>query len=154
MSFAKGLSFFFRINGRKLFLKGSNWIPARVCPANVSAETTRHLLESAREANMNVLRVWGGGIYETDLFYDLADELGILLWQDAMFACAMYPTDAGFLALVENELRYQIRRLSSHPSVVIYAGNNENEKALRNNWYGSLYYRDYVQLYVKTVRRV
>ena len=89
-----------------LHKKGSNWIPARVCPANVSAETTRHLLESAREANMNVLRVWGGGIYETDLFYDLADELGILLWQDAMFACAMYPTDDAFLSLVEDELRW------------------------------------------------
>ena len=158
-SYSKGLSFYFRINGRKLFLKGSNWIPARVCPANVTAETTRHLLQSARDAHMNVLRVWGGGVYETDEFYDLADELGILLWQDAMFACAMYPTDDAFLALVESELRYQVRRLSSYPSVFVYAGNNENEKALRQNWYGtggnfSLYYRDYVQLYVKTVRRV
>ena len=157
--FSHGLSFYFRINGRKLFLKGSNWIPARTCPANVTSELLMNLLGGTRDANMNVLRVWGGGVYESDEFYDLADQLGILLWQDAMFACAMYPTNEAFLDLVEQELRFQVRRLSSHPSVLVYAGNNENEKALRRNWYGtggnfSLYYRDYVQLYVKTVRRV
>jgi len=155
----KGLSFYFKVNGRKLFLKGSNWIPARVCPANVTKDTEFYLLSSAKEANMNVLRVWGGGIYETDSFYDMADELGILLWQDFMFACAMYPTDKDFLALVRREVKYQVLRLISHPSIFIWAGNNENEKALRDDWYGTsknftLYYEDYVKLYVKTIREI
>ncbi|XP_052132707.1 beta-mannosidase, partial [Frankliniella occidentalis] len=107
---------------------------------------------------MNMLRVWGGGVYESDTFYRLADELGIMVWQDFMFACAMYPVGDDFLRSVDAEVRQQHRRLSHHPSVVLWAGNNENEAALRGNWYqtrGPLferYHRDYVKLYVDTVR--
>lgn len=78
---------------------------------------------------MNILRVWGGGIYQHDRFYDQADKLGIMIWQEAMFACAMYPRDQNFLDNVRGEIRYQVRRLMSHASLVIFSGNNENEAA-------------------------
>ena len=106
---------------------------------------------------MNMLRVWGGGYYESDHFYQLCDELGILIWQDFMFACAMYPTTDDFLASVRQEVRGNILRLQHHSSIVIWAGNNENEAALVTNWYGtSLAYdtfkKDYLQLYIDVIR--
>jgi len=119
----EGLTFYFKINDKTFFAKGSNWIPANVLTENVSKEYLRHLLESAKEANMNMLRVWGGGIYELDEFYELADELGIMIWQDFMFACALYPTDPNFLKSVDTEVVQQIRRLQHHPSIAIWAGN-------------------------------
>ncbi|XP_037073776.1 LOW QUALITY PROTEIN: beta-mannosidase-like [Pollicipes pollicipes] len=154
---AKGLTFFFRVNGAPVFAKGSNWIPADALTERVTPAYLRLLLTSARDANMNMLRVWGGGIYEDDTFYQLADELGLMVWQDMMFACAMYPADNAFLATVRQEVQTQLWRLQHHPSIVIWAGNNENEKALRQNWYGTKgdfdrYKADYVSLYVDTVR--
>jgi len=119
----EGLTFYFKVNGKKFFAKGSNWIPANVLTENVSKEYLRHLLESAKEANMNMLRVWGGGIYELDEFYELADELGIMIWQDFMFACALYPTDPNFLKSVNVEIVQQVRRLQHHPSIALWAGN-------------------------------
>jgi beta-mannosidase len=101
----------------------------------VTRETLYDLLYSAKEAGMNMLRVWGGGIYELDAFYDIADELGILIWQDFMFACSMYPADPATLASVREEVRHQVRRLQHHASLALWAGNNENEAALRGNWY-------------------
>lgn len=155
----KGLTYYFRVNGVPVFAKGSNWIPAHVLPEmGGDPAAVTHLLHSAKEANMNMLRVWGGGVYESDVFYELADELGIMVWQDLMFACAMYPVGEAFLRSVDTEVRQQYRRLGRHPSVVIWAANNENEAALRGNWYqteGALfeqYHRDYVKLYVDTVR--
>jgi beta-mannosidase len=118
----EGLTFYFKVNDKSFFVKGSNWIPANVLPELVTKEYLRQLLESAKEANMNMLRVWGGGIYELDEFYELADELGIMIWQDFMFACALYPTDTNFLKSVDVEIVQQVRRLQHHPSIAIWAG--------------------------------
>ena len=117
-----GLTFYFTVNGVKFFAKGSNWIPAHVLQEDLSPGYYLHLLRSAKEANMNMLRVWGGGIYEPDIFYEIADELGIMIWQDMMFACALYPTDKEFLKSVDTEIRQQIRRLQPHPSIALWAG--------------------------------
>ncbi|CAK9253539.1 unnamed protein product, partial [Sphagnum jensenii] len=155
----EGLTFYFKVNDKPFFAKGSNWIPANVLPELVTKEYLRQLLESAKEANMNMLRVWGGGIYELDEFYELADELGIMIWQDFMFACALYPTDANFLKSVDVEIVQQVRRLQHHPSIAIWAGNNENEAALMSPWYGEVkghedkYKKDYVELYINHVRK-
>ena len=152
----EGLSFYFRVNGKQIFMKGSNWIPAHVIPRS-DPDYYYQLLYSAKEANMNMLRVWGGGIYELDNFYEIADELGIMIWQDFMFACAMYPADEETLEVVREEVRHQVRRLQHHASIALWAANNENEAALRGNWYGtdrrfSDYKSDYVKLYVEVVR--
>ncbi|XP_008579060.1 PREDICTED: beta-mannosidase [Galeopterus variegatus] len=155
-----GLSFYFKINGFPIFMKGSNWIPADSFQDRVTSDLLRLLLQSAVDANMNTLRVWGGGIYEQDEFYELCDELGIMVWQDFMFACAFYPTDQGFMDSVRAEVAYQIRRLKFHPSIIIWSGNNENEAALMMNWYNinvtdlQTYINDYVTLYVKNIREV
>ncbi|XP_015178128.1 PREDICTED: beta-mannosidase isoform X2 [Polistes dominula] len=152
----KGLSFYFRINGISIFAKGSNFIPASIFPELTAEERViRHLLLSAKEAHMNMIRVWGGGMYESDLFYNLADEFGIMIWQDFMFACAMYPTSDEFLISVKMEIVQNVRRLKNHPSVVLWAGNNENEAALYSNWYGTgkddVYRNDYIKLYVNLI---
>uniref|UniRef100_A0A2K5EVH1 beta-mannosidase n=1 Tax=Aotus nancymaae TaxID=37293 RepID=A0A2K5EVH1_AOTNA len=126
----------------------------------VTSEDHCLLLQSVVDANMNTLRVWGGGVYEQDEFYELCDELGIMVWQDFMFACALYPTDQGFLDSVRAEVAYQIKRLKSHPSIIIWSGNNENEAALMMNWYHinftdrPAYIKDYVTLYVKNIREL
>ncbi|XP_049828728.1 beta-mannosidase-like [Schistocerca gregaria] len=156
----KGLTFYLKVNGVPVFAKGSNWIPSHVL-AEMSADPNRirNLLTAAKNANMNMLRIWGGGLYESDLFYQIADEMGIMIWHDFMFACNMYPTNPRFLDNVAAEITEQIVRLMHHPSIVVWAGNNENEGALRDNWYGtgsnfSLYYSDYVKLYVDTIGEV
>lgn len=154
----KGLSFYFRVNGVPIFAKGSNFIPASVFPElGAKEDTIRHLLLSAKETHMNMLRIWGGGVYESKLFYDLADEYGIMIWQDFMFACAMYPTSDAFLRNVEPEILQNVIRLKNHPSIVLWAGNNENEAALYGNWYGTgsapIYREDYVKLYVNLLKR-
>lgn len=93
-----GKTFFFQINGIAIFMKGTNWIPSHILPEkSFDADKVEYLLMAVKQAHMNMIRVWGGGIYETDLFYDLADELGILIWHDMMFACAMYPVFEEFL---------------------------------------------------------
>ncbi|XP_040607686.1 beta-mannosidase isoform X3 [Mesocricetus auratus] len=155
-----GLSFYFKINGLPIFLKGSNWIPADSFQDKVTPELLRLLLQSVVDANMNTLRVWGGGVYEQDEFYELCNKLGIMVWQDFMFACALYPTEQSFMKSVRAEVVYQIRRLKSHPSIIIWSGNNENEVALSNNWfhvspsYLKTYTEDYVTLYVKNIREI
>ncbi|XP_033967913.1 beta-mannosidase [Pseudochaenichthys georgianus] len=155
-----GLSFYFRINGKPIFLKGSNWIPAHSFQDRVTPDVLRNLLQSAVDANMNALRVWGGGVYEQDLFYSLCDEMGIMVWQDFMFACAMYPTDEDFLQTVREEVLHQVQRLKSHPSIIIWSGNNENEAALATNWFDipeaekPTYLTDYVKLYVDNIRGI
>ncbi|MFL6258049.1 MAG: glycosyl hydrolase 2 galactose-binding domain-containing protein [Pyrinomonadaceae bacterium] len=126
---AAGKSFTFVVNGVPVFAKGANWIPADSFPERVTRERYRHLLESARDANMNMLRVWGGGYYESDDFYELCDELGLMVWQDFMFACSMYPGDEKFLESVRAEATDNVRRLRNHPSIVIWVGNNEVETA-------------------------
>jgi beta-mannosidase len=126
---ADGKSFTFVVNGVPVFARGANWVPADSFPVRVTRERYRWLLESARDANMNMLRVWGGGFYESDDFYELCDELGLLVWQDFMFACSMYPGDEKFLASVRAEAEDNVRRLRNHPSIAIWVGNNEVETA-------------------------
>ncbi|HTX73682.1 MAG TPA: glycoside hydrolase family 2 protein, partial [Rectinemataceae bacterium] len=123
----------FRVNGRDIFCKGANWIPADALPSRWTKDHVERLLRSAVDANMNCLRVWGGGRYEAEAFYELCDELGILVWQDFMFSCALYPASADFLAEVEAEARHQVRRLMDHPSLALWCGNNEALGAI--TWY-------------------
>lgn len=156
----EGSTFYFKVNGVTMFMKGSNWIPAHVLPEQVTKEQIVSLLTSARDANMNMIRVWGGGIYESDLFYQTADALGILIWHDFMFACALYPTTDEFMKSVTLEVTQQVRRLQHHPSIALWAGNNENEAALAQNWWPEiflsrfLYSEDYRSLYVKLIKEI
>lgn len=157
----EGLTFNFRINGEDLFAMGSNWIPASVLPENSNdIDYIKYLLQSAKDANMNMLRVWGGGIYESDEFYRLADEMGIMIWHDFMFACALYPVDDDFLASVRLEIEQQVQRLQHHPSIVIWAGNNENEMAIAGPWWADVMLwnkklrEDYSRLYTDTIKPI
>lgn len=118
-------SFKVRINGRDITAFGSNWIPADALPSRITPETVRDLLESAKAVNQNMIRVWGGGQYEPDYFYELCDELGLLVWQDFMFSCMSYPSDRAFLADVRTEITQQVRRLQHHASIAIWCGDNE-----------------------------
>ena len=125
-----GASFRFQVNGVPVFCKGANWIPADALPSRVTQEATRDLLQSAVDANMNMIRVWGGGRYEPDWFYDLCDELGLMVWQDFMFACSLYPSDDAYLDEVDREVREVVARLQSHACLALWCGDNENVGAL------------------------
>jgi len=126
-----GESFQFVVNGAPFFAKGGNWIPADAFATAMTRERYRALLQSVKDANMNMLRVWGGGVYEHDDFYDLCDEMGICVWQDFMFACSTYPTfDDAFMANVRAEAEDTVRRLRHHPSIALWCGNNELEQGL------------------------
>jgi beta-mannosidase len=120
-----GETFQFVVNGRPIFAKGANWIPAHSFVAGLKREDYARDLRSAAAAHMNMLRVWGGGIYESDDFHDLCDELGLMVWQDFMFACAIYPGDAAFLRSVKSEAVHQVRRQRHHASLALWCGNNE-----------------------------
>lgn len=123
-----GATFFrFILNGRPIFAKGACWAPPTSFVADVDTDAYRRLISQAVDANMNMIRVWGGGVYEPDLFHDLCDEKGVLVWQDFMFACAPYPEDGAFVASVEREVDEQVRRLRSHASTALWCGNNENQ---------------------------
>ncbi len=123
---AIGSEFVLEINGKPIFCKGANWIPDDCFVTRVTPERYRERITQALDANMNMLRVWGGGIYESEAFYEICDELGVMVWQDFLFACALYPEEEPFGSLVEAEARAQITRLSAHPSLVLWNGNNEN----------------------------
>ena len=169
---SRGLSFYFRVNGRPIFMKGSNWIPASVTP-RYDETYYLQLLHSAREAHMNMLRGWGGGIYEYDQFYSTADQLGILIWQGSGEVENKRQNNVDLAAGLHVRLRdvprllhlpglgggggagpgtvlyctvlcctvlhctVQVRRLQHHASLALWAANNENEAALRGNWYGT-----------------
>jgi len=151
---ASGETFYFEVNKVPIFAKGANVIPLDALDRD-GDEDKIWLIESAVAANMNMLRVWGGGKFQTDVFYRACDEWGLMVWQEMMFGCAMYPTDGGFLNTVRTEVVDAVKRLQSHPSIVIWGGNNENEGAME--WYKesrdnrSLYQADYVKLYLDTV---
>jgi beta-mannosidase len=119
--------FQFVINGVDVFCKGADWIPGDSFLPRMTGSRYRTLLSMARDAHMNMIRVWGGGIYENPEFYALCDEMGIMVWQDFMFACANYPETAWFIRAVREEAGAVIRRLRNYPSIVIWCGNNENE---------------------------
>ncbi len=128
-----GEAFYFTVDGKPTFIKGANWIPSdNFLPRAKTLKRYEQLIKAAKEANINMLRVWGGGVYEDDAFYELCDKYGIMVWQDFMFAGAMYPADPAFLKNVEEEVRYQVKRLRHHPSIVLWCGNNEIEEAWFN----------------------
>ncbi|MBO4704513.1 MAG: glycoside hydrolase family 2 protein [Spirochaetaceae bacterium] len=150
-----GRSLYFKVNGKPVYAKGSNWIPCDALPERQTPQKYENLLSSLVAANQNCIRVWGGGRYEKDVFYDLCDKKGILIWHDFMFACSTYPADAEFLDNVRLEVRHQVRRLSHHPSIALWCGNNENLGAI--TWYEEsrknrdLYVVDYDRLNDGTV---
>ena len=138
-----GESFYFKVNGIPVFIKGANYIPQDNFLPRVSDEKYKRLIEQAVDANMNMLRVWGGGIYEQDIFYDICDREGIMLWQDFMFACNMYPGDPAFLKNVKAEARQNIKRLRNHPSLAMWCGNNEVSEGWHNwGWQESMAWSD------------
>ena len=152
-----GESFHFAVNGNAFFAKGANWIPADTFATRVTRDRYAALLRSAAAAHMNMLRVWGGGIYEDDVFYDLCDELGICIWQDFMFACSTYPTfDEGFMDSVEAEARDNVRRLRHHPCMALWCGNNELEQGLVGpRWSDTqMSWADYRPLFDKLLAKV
>ena len=126
---AAGAAFYFELNGVPVFAKGANHIPNDSFITAVTDERYRHEIVTAVESNMNMLRVWGGGIYEQPIFYELCDEYGIMVWQDFMFACSMYPGDQAFLDNVRQEAEENVKRLRNHPSIVLWCGNNEIDSA-------------------------
>lgn len=131
--------FYFVLNGVPVFAKGSNYIPQDNFLTNVTPERYRQTLLDAVGANMNMIRVWGGGIYENDLFYDLCDELGLMVWQDFMFACSTYPAEGAWLESVRQEAADNVRRLRNHPSIVLWCGGNECMDAWFNwGWRGRM----------------
>ncbi|EFC41110.1 predicted protein [Naegleria gruberi] len=156
-------SFYFEINGIPVFAKGSNYIPPDSFVERVSDQDLRNLLDSFIESNQNTLRIWGGGNFERDSFYDFCDEKGILVWQEFMFACATYPRTELFLQSISKEIQQQATRLMHHPSIIMWSGSNENEASLwGDTWYSPVinsntnkmrYIVDYGTLYFETVRR-
>lgn len=163
---AKGRGFAFAINGMPIFAKGANSIPFDMFQPRVTRAQLRRVLQSAVDANMNMIRSWGGGYYESDAFFELADELGLLVWQDFMFGGGMQPAyDEAFRANVVAEARDQVRRLRNHPSVVLWGGNNEEEiawkywghgKALKeaDPVFAEKVWNGYVQLFGTDLRKV
>lgn len=129
---AFGTSYEIAVNGKKIFCKGGDYIPQEVFPARVTDASVRFIIEQMARANFNMVRVWGGGYYPDDVFFEECDKKGIMVWQDFMFACAMYPGTNDFLSNVKREFDYHIPRMTSHPSVVLLNGNNEVEVAWRN----------------------
>lgn len=115
----------FKVNGKRVFAKGANWIPCDTDQDKETRERYLNLLSSARDAHMNMIRLWGGGKFEKDAFYEICDSLGLLIWHDFMFACAMYPATPEFLGEVSAEITHQIKRLQSHPSIALWCGDNE-----------------------------
>lgn len=123
----EGKSFIIEVNGIKIFCKGADWIPCDNFLPRIPDTTYASLLKMAADAHMNMIRVWGGGIYERDVFYDLCDRLGLMVWQDFMYACGEYPGGRWFLDEARAEARSVVRRLRNHPSIVLWCGNNECE---------------------------
>ncbi|HWC23575.1 MAG TPA: glycoside hydrolase family 2 protein [Flexivirga sp.] len=145
-----GAGFTLRVNGEPVLVRGVNWIPDHAFLTEIDRQRYRARLDDALEANCNLVRVWGGGIYESDDFYDLADERGLLVWQDFAFACAAYSEEAAMRAEIEAEARENITRLTPHPSLVVWNGNNENtwgsvdwgwQQQLAGRGWGDWYYR-------------
>ena len=139
----------FKVNGKPVFARGANWIPCETDPALETRERYLDLLTSARDANMNMIRLWGGGKFEKDAFYEICDSLGLLIWHDFMFACGMYPATPEFLGEVSAEITHQIKRLQSHPAIAMWCGDNEgmdnmNKRIWKQN--PQLYLSDYKQL--------
>lgn len=146
----EGKSFIFEINGKRIYCKGANWIPSGNFIPSIPDSTYEQLLRMAKDAHMTMIRVWGGGIYEQEIFYELCDRLGLMVWQDFMYACGEYPEQPWFLKQAKQEAEKAVRRLRNHPSVVIWCGNNEcewlfcteNPDKTPDDMYGSKIFRD------------
>ncbi|GGD70755.1 beta-mannosidase [Lacimicrobium alkaliphilum] len=138
-----GESFYLKVNGEPVFMKGANYIPGDSFLHRMTPQRHREYFQATRNANMNMLRVWGGGIYQDDIFYQLADENGILIWQDFMFACTLYPADDKFIANVTREAQYNIKRLRNHACLAMWCGNNEVDMAIKHwQWPDKFGYSD------------
>ncbi|MFY8020139.1 MAG: glycosyl hydrolase 2 galactose-binding domain-containing protein [Bacteroidia bacterium] len=156
-----GRSFYFKLNGIPLYIKGANYIPQDNFVSRTSLSQTKHLLEQAQKSHMNMLRVWGGGLYESDEFYETCDELGLLVWQDFMFACAMYPGDESFVNNVKQEVIHQVKRIRHHASLALWCGNNEISEGWFNWGWQKQYgysaadslriWNDYQKLFLKEI---
>ena len=156
-----GKSFYFKIDDKAVYMKGANYIPSDAFLSRVTKKDYEKIVLSAKDANMNMLRVWGGGIYEDDYFYDLCDKYGINVWQDFMFAGTMVPGDKAFFDNVKEEVQYQVKRLRHHPSIVLWCGNNESDEAFKNwGWQKSMnmskqdstrLWKDYVRLFQDSI---
>jgi beta-mannosidase len=154
-----GQAWTLKVNGKKIWCKGANWIPDDVfLPRANDPERLSTRIKQATDANMNMLRIWGGGSYETDEFYDICDREGVLVWQDFLFACAAYPEEVPMKTLVEEEARFNIARLSKHPSLVLWNGCNENlwgwfdwgwQEKVKDRTWGAGYYFDVLPKLVK-----
>ncbi|MEU3017869.1 glycoside hydrolase family 2 protein [Nocardiopsis sp. NPDC007018] len=147
----EGTGFAVRVNGRDVLVRGANWIPDDAFPSRIGRDRYRERIDQARDAGINLLRVWGGGIYESEDFYELCSERGVLVWQDFLFACAAYPEDAATAAEVEAEAREAVVRLAPHASLAVWCGNNENlwghedwgwKERLEGRAWGAGYYLD------------
>lgn len=155
-----GSRFYFRINGTPIFMKGANYVPAEQFYP-VAKEKYRALIEAARSAHFNMLRVWGGGVYEDDYFYELCDENGIMVWQDMLYACGMYPAGNTNLVNTGAEISRMRKRLENHPCIVMWCGNNENREGWFNwGWQKELHYspadslnvwNDYISLFEREI---
>ncbi|MDI1305825.1 MAG: glycoside hydrolase family 2 TIM barrel-domain containing protein [bacterium] len=156
-----GKSFYFKIDGKPVYMKGANYIPSDAFLSRVTKKEYEKVIAMAKDANMNMLRVWGGGIYEDDFFYDLCDKYGINVWQDFMFAGTMVPGDKAFFDNVKEEVQYQVKRLRHHPSIVLWCGNNESDEAFKNwGWQKAMnmpkqdsirLWKDYVRLFQDSI---
>ena len=163
-----GQSFQFVVNGKPLFMRGADWIPASSYPGVLARsegnDRYAELLKQAKDANMNMIRVWGGGLYEHEAFYNYCDQLGLLVWQDFMFACNIYPGDQAFMDNVKVEAEEQVRRLRHHACIATWCGNNEVHNGLEDwGWKDALgytdqqyseMYEDYEQLFEKLLPKV
>jgi beta-mannosidase len=159
-----GKSFYLKLNGRPVFMKGANYIPQDNFLSRVSPQQCKKLLLDVKNSHMNMLRVWGGGIYESDWFYKQCDSLGILVWQDFMFACAMYPGTEKFRKSVAEEVKQNVQRLRNFASIALWCGNNENETGWFKKWirggipYGpadsSTLYQDHIYLFHKMIPEI
>ncbi|MBC7845606.1 MAG: glycoside hydrolase family 2 protein [Flavobacterium sp.] len=132
----KGKSFYFKVNGKPVFMKGANYIPQDNFLPRVTKERYEHVINTAVSSHMNMLRVWGGGIYENDLFYDLCDEKGILVWQDFMFACTMVAPLEDVKMNIIAEAKYNVKRLRNHSSIALWCGNNEATQFINEKFWG------------------
>ena len=152
-----GKSFYFKVNGTPLFAKGTNYIPGEIMTSQQDSAYYNRLFDNITGANMNFVRVWGGGTYESNYFYELADEKGILIWQDFIFGCTPYPSDDAFLSNVKSEVIYNIKRLRNHASLAFWCGNNEIEEALQHwglNKSPEWIYKQWTEGYDKTFREL
>jgi len=156
-----GSKFQIEINGKPIFCRGANWIPDGLFPTGIKPAQIRKRVRQAAAAKMNMLRVWGGGYYEDEAFYDECDRKGVMVWQDFMFSCAMYPEEDPYPKLIEAEARHNVARLSSHPSIVLWCGGNEcvwgwqkwgwKERLKPGQSWGAMYYVDLLPRVVREV---